>query len=303
MSERHSAPQRRPPFPRVTRWGVLGSLALVVTSLFGGADEAQAQTRDLSVSLGTVRTEAERAAMRIAVEYAKNLGDVFQIRSREGRSRIVDLSPVLTLETGEADAFNRVIAKISGNVIWVPDTTIAGVRTPCGTCFFHVLTLSGGIEADRAFDDVNVLAEAGWVPWYQNLAGARRGLLGQTSVGVFVQAGYRADLPDAALDSTSAARVPGTEEEPGSALLRLKTDFTLTSPISLVDFGGTGLALIGRATAWFDLANSALYHRVAGGLRIELGDGESFDFLYQDGSGAPNFNEGEQFSASLVIRF
>lgn len=262
---------------------------------------AQEPPRNLSVALGTVRTNAEAAAMRIAIEYAESLGDVFRVRSREGGVRIVDFSPVVTLETGEADAFNRVIAKIHGNVIWVPDTTIAGVRTPCGTCFFHVVTVAGGIEADRAFDDVNVLLEGGWVPWYQNLPGARRGVLGQSTFGVFLQAGYKADLPDPAPDTLG---VPdASEEAPGSALFRLKADLALTRPIALVEFGRSGLAFLGRATGWLDLANGAAYHRVEAGLRLKLGEGESLDFVYQDGSGAPNFNPGEQFSASLVITF
>lgn len=259
-----------------------------------------------ALSLGTVRTEAEKAAMRLAVEYAESVGEIFAVRfdSLRGRVTIVDLSPELKINTGEADAFSSVVARVRGNIIRVPNTTVAGIPTPCGSCFFNAWTVSAGVEADRGFNTAAAIAEVGWVPWYQN-ALKGHGLIDHTSFGLTVQAGYKTasnvdTTATAAPESTDGA-ADESEEAVESGLLRIRAALRVTEPIALLKLGDNPVSGIGSATVWRDLSNKAWYYRLTGGLRITLAEDRHFDFVYEKGSGAPNFNEGEQFSANLTI--
>ena len=63
------------------------------------------------------------------------------------------------------------------------------------------------------------------------------------------------------------------------------------------------VSFIGAATVWYDIANSVFYHRLVATLRLTVIENRHFDFTYEKGSGAPNFNEGSQFSANLAVTF
>lgn len=280
--------------------------AIAVALLAGtGADVVRAQT----LSLGTVRTEAERAAVRLAIEYTEQIGEIFRVGAgasvptEGGPLTIVDLSPSVTLETGGEDAFNGVVAKLDGNIIFGSITSVAGVLTPCATCFFHVITLSGGFEADRGFDNTAFLAEAGYVPWFQNHFRGQYPILAASTVALFVQGGYKADTAESSeVDGAMDGAKDESAEAPGSGVLRLRGEYRL-NPVTLAPLGSNHVQLVGAAAGWRDLVNSEWYYRVEGGLRLTLTGDQSFDFLYEKGSGAPNFNEGDQFSANLTIAF
>lgn len=241
--------------------------------------------------------------MQIVADYAQEIGDIFLVKAPRAvagaRLTIVDLSPEIELQVGNEDAFNGVVAKLAGNIIFGSITEVSGVLTPCATCFFHVLTLAGGVEADRGFDNTAFLLEAGYVPWYRNKL-RNQGLLGGSSLALFVQGGYKADT--GAVEEATGGAQDQSAEEPESALLRLRGEF-VTAPVALLSLGEHEIQLVGEAIGWRDLLNGAWYHRLKGALRIQLIADQFFDFTYESGSGAPNFNQGDQFSANVVIAF
>ena len=176
--------------------------------------------------------------------------------------------------------------------------------TPCSTCFFHVVTASAGFEADGGFDNTAFLAEAGYVPWFQNHFRGRYALLSASTVALFVQGGYKADTAGSSdTDGVGDGAADESAEAPDSGVFRLRGEYRL-SPVPVAPLGGGGqLQVLGLAIAWRDLVNGEWYYRLEGGIRIPLAGAQSFDLLYQKGSGAPNFNQGDQFSANLTVAF
>ena len=293
----------RPPIEGRTL-AVRRAVALVVAAVAAFVpSRAAAQT----LSIGSARTEAERAALRVAVEYAEQVGDIFLVAAPRaiagGSFRIVDLGPSVVVATGDEDTFNSVIAKITGNVIFGAITTTAsGALTPCATCFFHVVTVSGGFESDRGFDNTAFLAEIGYVPWFQNRLAGQYAILASSSLALFVQGGYKADTAGASGEDALSGAADRSAEDSRSSVLRLRADYRL-APLPLLPIGDNQVQMLARASGWRDLANGEWYHRVEAGLRITLAENQSFDLLYEEGAGAPTFNEGEQFSANLTIAF
>lgn len=259
-----------------------------------------------NVSLGSVRTEAGKSALRLAVDYAEQIGDIFRVHApsatQGGSFTIVDLSPDVSLETGGQDAFNGIVAKVKGNIIRGKLTRVGGVLTPCATCFFNVLTVSAGMEADGGFDHTAYLLEVGYVPWFQNMFDGRYPILASSNVGFFIQGGYKADTGGSPAEDPSGGASDESAEDPASTVLRLRGDYKLT-PIGLAPLGDNQIELVATASGWRDLLNSEWYYRVEAGIRLTLTADHNFDFLYQKGSGAPNFNTGDQFSANLSISF
>ena len=117
------------------------------------------QPNPLSLSMGSVRTDLKAVAVRIAVDYTDNL-DMAWENLGINSNRMIYFTPDIKMETGEKDAFNRIIAKLTGSILWFPsDTVIAGIPT-VDTRFFHSFPLSFGIESDRGFSRVNTIMEA-----------------------------------------------------------------------------------------------------------------------------------------------
>lgn len=266
-------------------------------------DENNAEAAPVTLSLGTVRTEAEAAAVRFLVQVADDLPGIFEANfTPEKKSgSLFDLSPSVTIETGTNDSFNGVLAKISGNYIVFRETTIAGLVTPDSSKPFHAFPVSAGFESDRNFRNINLLAEAGWVPFRR--LGPRELLGVNPRIGLFVQAGYKVKNTGA---STNDRPVGGAKDEskeaPNSGLLRFKLDSGLNLAIGSLGKFRT-IRIIANAAGWYDIANAEFYHELEGVLRLALTKDRFFDLKYEDGSGAPNFNKGEQFSANLTIVF
>jgi hypothetical protein len=252
----------------------------------------------LQVSIGAVRTAAERSAVAFAIDLTKNLNGV-DFQSNTNHS-LVYFTPDIQIQTGEGDAFDGIVAKVTGSLVVFRDTTIAGLKTP-NTTRFSAFPFSAGIETDRRFDAINTMVEAGWVPWFQ---GVVPGFLKSTFVGLFLQAGYKADV-----GTSSEPTVPGggnldeSDEDLDSGLLRAKGSVKFAPTFTLGAKGELTLGIVGAASVWYDLAHGATYHRIDAKAKVGLGKDKTFEFGYQDGSGAPNFNEGDQFGAFLVVAF
>ena len=263
-----------------------------------------------SVSLGGVWTEAEARAVKIGVKFLKDLPDVFEgtYDSSRHSGSLWDFSPSVELQTGEKGTFNGLVAKFTGHLVLFKTTEVAGLVTPDSSRLFHAFPMSFGFESDRTFNTLNAIAEVGWSPFFFANPNTRLGL--NPKVGVFVQAGYKFDR-DQVVGSAPSGDLGGvadlTElgdagaEQPGEALARLKLDASGDYTLPAL---GKRLSLMGTATAWVDLRNSELYHSVSATLRISMSDDVHFDaFKWQNGAGAPNFNEGDEFSSNLTIEF
>ncbi len=261
-----------------------------------------AQNKDLSFSIGTVRTEAEAAAIRYLIEYTKNLHSLLLMSKEFEGNWLLELSPEVKLETGEKDAFNGLIAKVNGNFILFDTVQVAGIPTINTAKYFSVIPLSLGIETNRRFDNVNALAEVGYIPWYQNDKSISK-ILKKSKIGIFLQGGYKVkvDSMESINNEKEIGNTDQGKEDPNSTLARIKATAVFNPQIMIgSDFG---LGAIGAANTWFDLINSEFYYRIEATFRIILTTGQFFDFSYQKGSGAPNFNTGDQFSANIVITF
>lgn len=267
----------------------------IATPLF-----AQEETSTpLDVTIGTIRTEAKAAAIGLLVKFAEDIDSDYLFTNYEPEkfNWLFDISPSIELQTGEADAFNGVIAKLVGNYIRFDTVRVAGLLTPKSSSLFHVFPFSVGFETDRKFDNVSFLLEGGYVPFH---LGSPHKIGLKTKVGVFLQAGYKFEVDDDSLSAnTSGGATDESEEGPNSGLFRMKLDGK--TDLELGTF--QSIRLMPRVRLWFDLANSAAYYKAEGVVRLVLAANKSFDLKYEKGSGAPNFNEGEQFSANITVVF
>lgn len=279
-------------------------IILFCVSTIAYADNEDDNT-PLDISFGTVRTEAEKAALGILVSYIKKIDEEYLFTSADpknakpGSGWLFDISPEVEIQIGEEDAFNGLIAKFTGNYIRFETTKIGDYYTPCSDCFFHAFPLSFGFESDRNFENVSSLLELGYVPFYLK----NKWKLGlKSKIGLFVQAGYKFEIEDNP-EVKEGGSVPETEEEPDSEILRFKLDAGTQINLFSYSKGKQSVSLVPRVRLWSDMANSEIYHKYEATLKFSLGKDKSFDLKYEDGSGAPNFNEGEQFSANISIKY
>jgi hypothetical protein len=99
--------------------------------------------------------------------------------------------------------------------------------------------------------------------------------------------------------------VDNSAEEDGEAIFRIKSEFRADILMASFDVMGRKVTLQAqpKATGWYDALNSEFYYSVGADFEIDLGDDKDFVLQYLKGSGAPNFNEGDQFGAFLKIAF
>jgi hypothetical protein len=260
-----------------------------------GALQAQS-----SLSIGAARTELEASAIRIAVEAAADLGDISHISPKvsDGKTTASGyfFSPSVQFLTGDGDALDGIVVAIAGN--YYPHLVVTPTHDIERDQNFWVLPVSVGFESDRRFDKVSALGEFGVTRIF------RTGPLARIPLrwGLFAQVGYKAEI-DTSGSATGGGSVDESEEELDHMLARARGDLNLTLPLLRFAEDGEPLRLKSRSVVWYDIVNSEVYYRLEGTLRIPIGEKQSFDLTYEKGSGAPNFNRGEQFSTNLTIRF
>ena len=275
---------------------------LIITMIVLLPPSVVAQDDDLisapiTISLGTVRTELEQIAVQYAINYAKTFSEKDLNTALEEGSLF--FTPEINLEGGEKDAFNSVNAKITGSLLLFTKTTVSGVETP-NSKFFHSIPFSAGIETSNRFDNYNFLVEAGYVPWFQ---GWMPQFWKTLFLGAFIQGGYKASVNDPPIDSDASrgGNKDDSSETLDSGLWRLKGRGTFSPTIIIDQKTGAGLGVEGAGDIWYDILNAEIYHSVTATFRVIIGQNRSIDFFYQNGSGAPNFNEGDQFGVKLKI--
>jgi len=269
---------------------VLGFISLYFVLL---ANIPAAENKSITeISIAAVRTELEKEAVAYVIKHMPK-NDIY----RSDSLGFTDLSPNIELQTGGDDSFNGLIAKLQGHktIMKEVDDPNTGKRT-CSECMFSVIPFAVGVETDRNIEDVNLLGEVGYFPVGKSRNGKPRYGLNGPRIGIFLQAGYKFKTDERTVEAGGAT--DESEEEPDSELIRTKIDIRgkFGNDSNLFNF-------IPGIRGWYDFVNSEIYYKLEAAFRLNIVENIPFEFKYENGSGAPNFNEGEQFSAGIAMTF
>ncbi|MCY1718877.1 hypothetical protein OU798_00895 [Prolixibacteraceae bacterium Z1-6] len=280
--------------------------SLFFICLLSVAQLSVAQEKPLQLSLGTIKTVLKENAIDFGIKYLQSYDSLFQQQDIlfAGKNNLFQFSPEFNVQSGTGDAFSSVNLKLTGLLMFFQTTEISEVITPCTNCYMHLLPVSAGIETNNTFTVVNGIFEAGYVPWYQSPMMTKvPDWLKHTKAGIFVQAGYKFSRDTSIVESQGGQADESAEME-DDGILRLKGSFTIDTK-SIFTISGVGIGIFGSANGWYDLLNNEVYYRLEGTMRFFLSAShdKSFNLNYQKGSGAPNFNQGDQFGMGLTLTF
>jgi len=263
----------------------------------------------VKVTVGATDGNGDAGGERLAFQLGKLVGvgkhDELLITERASGSQshgwFLDVAPNVDLESGDESSFNHVIGKVTGNLVFFDVGEVEGVPVVDWGHFVHVVPLSIGVEADDKFTFVNVLAECGYVPFLLNESIGPQYKLGlNPRAGVFIQAGRKFDLDE-------TARIGNAEDESDedldSNIFRFKATASLEIEVPIEQLVGAKTTARAEATGWYDIANDDVYHRLSGIIEMKVSGQTSLEFRFDSGSGAPNFNEGDQFGVGLTVAF
>jgi len=264
------------------------------------------QDKPLEVSLGTIKTELKQNAIDFGIRYVQSLDSLFKQQDilLSGKKNLFQATPEFNVQSGTNDAFSSVDVKLSGLFMFFKTTEVAGQITPCTDCYMHLMPISAGIETNNTFSVVNGIVEFGYVPWYQSpMMSKVPEWLKHTKAGVFLQAGYKFNIDTANVNSLGG-QLDESKEQVDDGIFRAKGNFAIDTK-SLFEISGVGVGLVGSSDLWYDFLNSEIYYRIEGTARFFLTQDKDkyFDLKYQKGSGAPNFNQGDQFGMGLTMTF
>jgi hypothetical protein len=259
-------------------------------------------------SAGYLKTQLEKNAANIAIDIGKDIAKTITNDASlflPGKNSFFEFSPDIKVLVSSDDGFNGILAKYTGSIVFFQTEKVPGtdIITPATEKFMPIIPISGGFETDKNFYYLNGLLETGFIPWYQNINSLPK-VLRQTKLGIFVQGGYKykmTDLPDS-LITTNAVK-DDSKEKLDKGIFRVKASIGFEPTFILNDLTGLGFALIGASDTWYDIINSEFYYKISGKLRFMINKKYNLDFKYEKGSGAPNFNKGNQFGTSLTISF
>lgn len=273
---------------------ILIALIFIITTLV-----ARSQ---LEVSLGATKTDLKQNAITIGLNYLKSLDSVFGFEQFiPGKKSAIVFTPELDIQTGTEDAYSSINIKATGLITKFRTTTVAGLLTPDFNKTFHVFPVSLGVESNNRFDNINGILEAGWIPYYQSYGSSYPDWLRKTNVGIFLQAGYKFNI-DTSGSNAIGGEIDESEEQPDKGILRVKGSGQINTG-KLISIGGFKIGLVGDGDVWFDLLNSAIYHKLVGEARVFLTDTQYLSFFYSFGSGAPLFNNAKQTGVGISITF
>jgi len=277
-----------------------------ITLIFLITQTSFCQEKSLEVSLGTLKTELKQNAIDFGLTYVKSLDSVFKKQDilLAGNKSLFQITPRFNVQSGTNDAFSSIDVKLSGLLMFFNTTNIAGAITPCTDCIMHLFPISFGIETNNTFTVVNGILEFGYVPWYQSpMMKNIPNLLKHTKTGIFLQTGYKFDIDNSDINQVGG-QLDESEELLNEAVFRAKFNFAVDTK-SLFEISSVGIGLVGSSDLWYDIVNNKIYYRIEGKTRIFLTENKDkyFDLKYQKGSGAPNFNQGDQFGMGLTLTF
>lgn len=272
--------------------------ALIMLLLFISTSFSQEKVK---VSLSAVKTDLKHNALDFGISYlpALNLNYDGHESILYGKKSVFSLTPNIDMQAGNSDAFSSITAKLTGMAVFFGTTTVSGIVTPNTSKVIHTLPVSLGVETNSQFNFINTLLEVGYVPWYQGASNPD--WIKHTKLGVFLQAGYKARI-DSSGNISTGGQVDESQEALNSGLFRVKGSFAVDTK-QLVSIQSVKLGLVGSSDVWFDFVNSATYYRLIGALRVYLNGANYLDLQFQRGSGAPNFNQGDQWGVGLTLLF
>jgi len=275
------------------------------------------------LSFGFLRTEAEKGAVRVGAKYGKSLKD--KDKDILAGDWAATISPFLDFQAGEDDSFERVVAKMEG-LILTPNSYTLGAS---GNEIHYYLPFAIGLEADRNFENYAGILEAGVAPFLHQ---ARWGEVLEPTFAL--QAGYKFASPTNEVEGIMDGNLDESDEREDDFILRAKAslelDYTLLAIgeedrtfLTLGQSGFLQAKVIGSIDLYYDIQNSDFHDREVLGVDFALKEGvieenipligeyleglskniDALNLSFENGSGAPNFNRGEQWSASLKASF
>lgn len=262
------------------------------------------QSNPAVASLGTAQSGDSVSSLQGTLKYQVSLDDIFwsNFDPSSDSGSLFDITPDVFLNFSEGPQFNSVVLRFTGNYIAFSTVEVAGAITPDSSKTLHVFPISLGLEADQSFDNASLIAEAGYVPYRLSPIGDSDFRLGvNPRVGIFAQAGYKFGLNN----ETDVGNGADESSEVGdSEIARLK--FSASVEVPLFEVGKANpvsFDLLASADLWYDFVNDEIYNHEEVILRVGLNEDQSLDFKYENGSGAPNFNQGDQFGVFLSTSF
>ncbi len=250
----------------------------------------------------TLKSDLKNNAIGFIINYLSDYSGIdFQ---KNFKKAFATLTPEIITKAGTSDAFSQITLKLSGFYLSGRDTTIAGLPHVINTTrTLHVFPASLGIETSSDFNFLNSIVEFGYTPVYY-LPGNKHvsNFIKHTQFGIFLQAGYKSELDTALMSKITGGKVDESSEKLNTTIFRSKATLNIDTK-NLFQANNIGFGLIGKANYWFDFINSKSYYNIEGKFRIYLSQNKYFDLTYEKGSGAPNFNQGDQFGLGLSVAF
>lgn len=288
----------------------------IVLWLHASLSAAQINQTGTSLSVSSIRTDLKASAIALAISYAQAWDSVFVIKdiqiSPTSKNSLFQLTPEINVLTGTSDAFSSINIKAQGFAMFFRDTTVAGLRTVNSRRMFHLMPVSAGLESNNTFGVINGVAEVGYAPWYQITGNSRiTPFMRTTRIGIFLQSGYKFKNDTTGQYLKGGDVVQGKERQ-DKVIFRTKGSFVIDANKPILTLGFLQAGVVGAADLWYDFVNRAWYHRVEGKLRLYMPTAgnkpnslkrQYLDFAYQKGSGAPNFNQGDQYGIGLTVAF
>lgn len=259
----------------------------------------------LQLRFGTLKTDNKQTAISVGISYVRSLDSIWNSKELyiAGKHSIFTVSPQIKIETGTQDAFSSIEGKLTG--LFMNFKTIkldkSSVVIPDVSKTIQTFPISVGFESNNTFSTINAITEVGWVPWYQSEVGSAPDILKYSKFGLFLQGGYKF-RGDSAATQAYGGNKDQSAEKVNNALLRTKGSLSIDTK-KLVNISGLNMGLVGNADVWYDFVNAKFYHKIEAVGRFYLGDGQFFDLMYSKGSGAPNFNVGDQYGVGLTMTF
>lgn len=276
----------------------LASKLLMLVLFFSLSFAAKSQ---LQVTIGAGKSELRDNAITIGLVYLKSFDSIWKNSQyvKVGKTSTLSIYPEMYLQTGTQDAFSSITVRATALFNKFQVTHIRGFATPDPRKVMHNFPISVGAETNNLFNILNGIVEAGYVPWYRGATSSK--LLQRTKVGVFLQAGHKFFI-DSSGNTAIGGEKDESEERVNRTIARVKGSFGIDSK-TIVKINGLDVGLVGTADVWYDFINGATYYRIDGRGRFFLDKERYIDIIYQKGSGAPNFNTGDQFGVGLTITF
>lgn len=278
--------------------GLAGKLLIIVMLMLSSVSYSQIQ-----INLGAAKTDLKNNALNIGFTYLKSLDSAFggQDIMVYGKKSFFMITPDVDFQSGNQDAFSSIVAKAQGNFVKFRTKEVAGLVTPDADKTLHVFPVAIGAESNSYFNFVNTIFEVGYAPYYHSPLSKAADWVKHTKIGFFLQAGYKFKI-DSSGSKATGGQVDESQEAFNKTIFRAKGNFSIDTK-DLMKVGGFKLGLVGTSDVWFDIANGATYYKLEGIARVYLNPTIFFDVMWNKGSGAPNFNQGEQWGAGLTISF